>query len=122
MRSNNSSFSCAPPKNHPRRTAFHSPGLSFLSERIVSQTGAIQLAKYELLDGFRTQPREHDRVSDAGTDFLVDAQGEGLEEWGLANEDEIVRARKILAQQPEFAQAVGGHEMSIVDDGEERVD
>lgn len=42
-----------------------------------------------------------------------------LKDWssgGLADEHEVVRARKVLAQEPEFAQTVGGHEMGVVKD------
>ena len=60
-----------------------------------------------------------DRVSDAGADFLVDGQGQGLEQRGLADEHEVVGAGKVLAEQAQFAQAVRGHEVGVVNDGHE---
>jgi hypothetical protein len=42
-----------------------------------------------------------------------------LEQGRLADEDEVVGMRKILAEQAQFAQAVSGHEMSVVDNGHE---
>jgi len=65
------------------------------------------------------QARQHDGVSDAGTDFLVDGQGQGLQERRLADQHQIVRVRKVLTEQTEFAQTLWGHEMGIVDDGDE---
>ena len=70
-------------------------------------------------DGFGSQAREQRRVSDAGADFLVDGQGQGLQQGRLADEDQVVRAGKVLAEQAEFAQAVGGHEVGVVNDGHE---
>ena len=58
----------------------------FGSEGIVAQSGAIQLIQDKLLDRFGSQAREQCRVSDAGADFLVDGQGQGLEQRWLADE------------------------------------
>jgi hypothetical protein len=82
---------------------------------------AVELGEDECLDGFGCQARQHDRVSDAGTDSLVNGQGQGLEERRLADEHEIMRARKLLAEQAEFAEAVGGHEMGVINDGHEHL-
>jgi hypothetical protein len=86
-------------------------GQGFRGEGVVAQPGPIQLTEDELFDHFRPQTRQHDRVGDAGTDFLVDDQAQRLEQRRLADEHEIVRARKVLAEQTEFAQTVGGHEV-----------
>ena len=72
-------------------------------------------------NGFGTQTRQHDRVGDAGADFLVDGQGQGLQQRRLADEDQVVRAGKVLAEQAQFAQAIGGHEMGVVNDGDEHL-
>ncbi len=58
-------------------------------EGIVAETGAVELGQDERFDGFRCQARKNDRVSDAGTDFLVDGQGQGLEKRRLSDEDEV---------------------------------
>lgn len=62
----------------------------FGSEGVVTQASAVKLGDDECLDGFGCQAREHDGVSDPGADFLVDGQGEGLQERGLADEHEVV--------------------------------
>jgi hypothetical protein len=59
-------------------------------EGVVAQASAVKLGDDECLDGFGRQAREHDGVSDPGADFLVDGQGEGLQERGLADENEVV--------------------------------
>lgn len=62
------------------------------------------------------QAREHDGVSDAGTDFFVDGERERLQERGLADEHEVVRTREVLTKQTQFTEAVRGHEMGVVHD------
>jgi hypothetical protein len=37
----------------------------------------------------------------------------------MANQDQIVRAGEVFAQEPEFAEAVRGHEMGVINDGDE---
>ena len=37
----------------------------------------------------------------------------------LADQDQVVGAREVLAEQAQFAQAIGGHEMGVVNDGHE---
>ena len=59
-------------------------------------------------DGFGRQAWQERRVSDAGADFLVDGQGQGLEQGRLADQHQIVRAREVLAKQAEFAQQSAG--------------
>ena len=44
---------------------------------------------------------------------------QGLEQGRLADEHEVVGAGKVLAEQAQFAQAVGGHEVGVVNDGHE---
>jgi len=87
----------------------------------VSQAGAVQLSQDELLNGFRSQAGQNHRVGDAGADFLVDGQGEGLQERGLSDQNQIVRMWKVFAKQAEFAQTLRGHEMGVVDDGDEHL-
>ncbi len=90
-------------------------------EGIVAQAGAIQLVHDKLLDGFGSQAGEEGRVSDAGADFLVDGQGQGLQQRRLADEDQVVRAGKVFAQEPEFAEAVRRHEMGVINDGNQHL-
>jgi len=59
--------------------------------------------------------------NDAGADFLVDGQGEGLEERRLSDEDQVMGRREIFAEQTEFAKRLGGHEMGIINDGDEHL-
>jgi hypothetical protein len=65
------------------------------------------------------QAREQCRVSDAGADFLVDGKRQGLQQKRLADQDQIVRAGKVFAEEPEFAETIGGYEMGVVNDGHE---
>ena len=44
-----------------------------------------------------------------------------LQQRRLADEHQVVRAGKVLAEQAEFAQAVGGHEVGVVNDGHEHL-
>ena len=96
-------------------------GQAFRREGVVAQPGAVQLAGDEGFDGFGTQARQHDRVGEAGADFFVDGEGQRLEQRRLANEHEVVGVGKVLAEQGQFAQAVGGHEMGVVNDGDEHL-
>jgi hypothetical protein len=97
----------------------HNESQGFGREGVVAQAGAVELVENERFDGFGSEPRQECRVRDAGADFLVDGQGQGLEQGWLAQQDQIVRAREVLAQQAEFAQTIGGHEMGVVNDGDE---
>ncbi len=58
-------------------------------------------------------------IGDAGADLLVDDERERLQQGGLADQHQIVRARKILEKQAQFAQAFGLHQMRVVNDGHE---
>ena len=69
--------------------------------------------------GLGAQARQERRIGDPGADFLVDGQGQGLEQRGLADEHQVVGAGEVLAEQAQFAQAIGGHEVGVVDDGHE---
>ena len=46
----------------------------FGGEGVVAQAGAVELIQNELFDRFGSQALEQCRVSDPGTDFLVDGQ------------------------------------------------
>ncbi len=90
-------------------------------ESIVAQAGPIELAEDESLDGFGSQPGQHDRVGDAGADFLVDGQRQRLQQGRLADKHQVVRAGKVLAEQAQFAQAIGWHEMGVVNDRDQHL-
>jgi hypothetical protein len=94
-------------------------GHGFLGEGVVAQAGAVELLEDEHFDHLGAQARQEGRVSDPGTDFLVDGQGEGLEQRGLADEHEIVGTGEVFEEQAQFAQALRGHEMGVVDDGDQ---
>ena len=91
----------------------------FGGERVVTQAGPVELIQDELLDGFRRQPLEQGRIGDAGADFLVDGQAQGLEQRWLAKEGQAVGAREVLAEQAQFAQAIGRHKVGIVNNRDE---
>jgi hypothetical protein len=52
-------------------------------------------------------------------DFFVDRERQREHQRGLADEQEVVGAGKILAQQPQLAQAIGGHEVGVINDGDQ---
>ena len=87
----------------------------------MAEAGAIELVEEELFHRLGAEAGQDRRVGDAGADFLVDGQGEGLHERGLADEHQIVRAGKVFAEQTQFAQAVRWHEVGIVNDGHEHL-
>ncbi len=86
----------------------------------MTQASAVHLVDQELFNHFWCQAWHDDRIGDAGADLLVDGQGQRLHELRLANEHEVVRSREVLEKEAQTAQALGGHEMSVVDDGDEQ--
>ena len=94
-------------------------GQRFGCEGVVAEAGAVELIQNKLFDCFGSQTRQECRVSDSRTDFLVDGQRQGLQQGRLADEHQVMRTRKILAQQTQFAQAVRRHEVGVVNDGHE---
>ena len=99
----------------------HDESEGFVGKCVVAETGTVELVEEEGLDGFGSQARQKSGVGDAGTDFLVDGKAQTLEELGLADEHQVVRAGKVLAEKPKFAQAVRRHEVGVVDDGDEHL-
>ena len=100
----------------PERTIRARPPVG---EGIVPQAGLVELVEDERLGDLRAQAWQDRRVGDAGADFLVDEQRQSSQERRLADEHEIVGAGEVLAEQAQFAQAIGGHEVGIVDNGHE---
>lgn len=97
----------------------HDEGERFGGERVVTESDAVHLGEQEGLDGFGREAREHDRVRHARADLLVLNEGEGLQQRRLREENKIVRAGKILEEQPQFAQGIGLHEVRVIDDRDE---
>jgi len=96
-------------------------GERFLGEDAVSEAGAVELVEEELFDVLGGESLKDDRIGDAGADLLVDAELERLHEGRLADEDEVVTSGEVLTKQAQFAQAVAGHEVGVVDDGHEHL-
>ena len=97
----------------------HEQCQGFGGEDVVAEACVIELTEDKALGRFWTQARQDDGVSNAGADFLVNGKGEGLEEGRLTDENEVVRRRKVFAQQAQFAQAIARHEMGVIDDRDE---
>ena len=91
----------------------------FGGEGVMAEASAVELIQNERLDGFGGQTWQECRVSDPRVDFLVDGQRERLQQGRLADEHQVMRAWEVLAQQAEFAQAVRGHEVGVINDGHE---
>ena len=76
-------------------------GQRFLGEGVMAQTGAIQLTQNECFSGLQTDPRQKRRIGDAGADFLIDRQGQRLQQRGLAQQYEVVGpGRELGARSP----------------------
>jgi hypothetical protein len=61
----------------------------FGREGVVAQACTIQLIQDEPFDGFGGQAAEQRRAGDAGADFLVDGQGQGLQQGRLTSENAL---------------------------------
>jgi len=85
----------------------------------VAQFDEIELAVNEVFHVIRIHPGDLDGIGNAAFDVLVDDEMQFLHELRLCKEDEIVVFRKVLEEEPEFAQAFHIHEMGIVDDRDE---
>ncbi len=96
-------------------------GQRFGGEGVVTQTGPVHLGQKELFDNLGRQAREDDGIGDAGTDLLVDGQGQGLHELGLADEDEVVGGRKVLEEQAQTTEALRRHEVRVINDRHEEL-
>src|SRR5271155_89959 len=88
-----------------------------LSEGVVAELGAVEFAQDEVADGVGIKPLGDDRVGDAAFDVLVDAEVEGGEQTGPAEEDEVVIFGEVLEQQSQLAQVGQVHEVGVVEDG-----
>ena len=88
-----------------------------LSEGVVPESGAVELAQEEVAHGVGTQAFGDDRVGDAAFDVLVDAEVQGGEQAGPADEDEVVVFGEVLEEQPQLAQVGQVHEVGVVEDG-----
>ena len=88
----------------------------------MAQPGPVQLAQDEGFEGCGSQAGRQgsstEYVTREWTSSLTDrANDQRLEQrgWPLSNY-EAVRAGNVLAQQAQFTQALGGHEVSAVND------
>ena len=90
-------------------------------EDIVAQARAVELGQDEGLGGLGAETGQDRRIGDPGADFLVDREGQGLHQGRLAQEDEIVGVREVLEEEPQFAQALAGQEVGVVDEGHEQL-
>jgi hypothetical protein len=88
---------------------------------VVTQAATIQLIEDKLFDDLRAQAGHQSGVSDAGTNFLVDGQAQGLQQGRLAQESQAMRTWKVLAKQAQFPQAIGGHEMGVVNNWDQHL-
>jgi YD repeat-containing protein len=93
----------------------HHEGEGVLREGVVSESGVVELLEDERLDGFRSQAWHHHGVGDARADLFVDRQAEGLQQRRLSDEHEVVRAGEVFEEQAQLAQAVGLHQVGVID-------
>ena len=86
-------------------------------EGVVPEPDAVEFAQDEVAHGVGVEPLGDDRVGDAALDVLVDAEVEGGEQAGPADEDEVVVLGEVLEEQPQLAQVGQVHEVGVVEDG-----
>ena len=94
---------------------------SFGGKCVVAEPGTIELVEEEGFDGIGSEAGQESGVSDPRTDFFINGEGQGLEELGLADEHQVVRTWKVLAQKSQLSQTVGRHQVGVVDDGDEHL-
>ena len=88
-----------------------------LREGVVSESDAVEFAQDEVAHVVGVEPFGDDGVGDAAFDVLVDAEVEGGEQAGPADEDEVVVFGEVLEEQPQLAQVGQVHEVGVVEDG-----
>ena len=86
-------------------------------EGVVPESDAVEFAQDEVAHGVGVEPFGDDRVGDAAFDVVVDAEVEGGEQAGPADEDEVVVLGEVLEEQPQLAQVGQVHEVGVVEDG-----
>ena len=87
------------------------------SEGVVRQSGAIEFAQKEVAHVVGIEPLGDDRVGNAALDVQVDAEVEGGEQVGPADEDQVVVFGEVLEEQPQLAQVGQVHQVGVVEDG-----
>jgi hypothetical protein len=90
-------------------------------EGIMAKAAAVELVEEEAFHDLWGQGSQESGVGDTGADFLVDGEAEGLEQRRLSDKHEVMRTREVLTEQAELAQAVTGHEMGVINDGNEQL-
>ena len=81
------------------------------------ESDAVEFAEDEVAHVVGVEPFGDDRVGDAALDVLVDAEVEGGEQAGPADEDEVVVFGEVLEEQPQLAEVGQVHEVGVVEDG-----
>ena len=90
-------------------------------EGVVAQPSPVELFEHKRLHALGGEPLEQRRVGDPRADFLIHRKREALEQGRLADQDQVVGVREILAEQAQLAQALGRHEVGVVDDGHQHL-
>ena len=86
-------------------------------EGVVSESDAVEFAEDEVAHVIGIEAFGDDGVGDAAFDVLVDAEVEGGEQAGPADEDEVVVFGEVLEEQAQLAQVGQVHEVGVVEDG-----
>ncbi len=84
---------------------------------VVPESRAVEFAEDEVAHVVGVEALADDGVGDAALDVLVDAEVEGGEQTGPADEDEIVVLGEVLEQEPQLAQVGHVHQVGVVEDG-----
>ena len=86
-------------------------------EGVVAKSDAIEFTPNEVAQGIRAEAFGDDGVGDPTLDVLVDAEVEGSEQVGPANENEVVVFGEVLEEESQLAEVGQVHEVGVVEDG-----
>ncbi len=83
----------------------------------MAETDAVEFTEDEVAHVVGVESLGDDGVGDAALDVAVDAEVEGGEQIGPADEDEVVVLGEILEEEPQLAQVGHVHQVGVVEDG-----
>jgi len=85
-------------------------------ESVVAKSDAVEFAPDKVAQSVGAEAFGDDGVSDTAFDVLIDAEVEGGEKTGLADEDEVVVFGELFEEQPQLAEVGHVHEVGVVED------
>ena len=84
-----------------------------LVEGVVRQATTVKLRPNKIGDVIACEPAHNDRVGDPGVDVLIHRETQGLNQFVLGEEHQVVARRKLPEEESEFAQTVDIHHSQL---------